>query len=213
MRNSFDNDSEDDSVLSLLEILRTGITDIAGLAEAIEKGGVWTKDRFGRLRRATGGDAKENTSKAYALDSLASYYTAERSAYKYYGPTPTPHEWSLVEQAGQPLKKFGWPKNEVPVFGKSLTDSSSNGKLPSEVIEPRNWKIEARHICQEKYAIDMQTNRPKKLEQYGEYVTQQMRDREIYSTRGKILKYSAIMRDALQGDGWWRHREKTRLGK
>jgi hypothetical protein len=210
---SLSNNHDWDTWVSLCQIISVWGISVADVANAIDSKGIKVVDEFGRQIRATDGGKDDTNSKAYCLKCLATFYRelgdlGDCRPGTYSGDDP--YRW--VEY-GSPLERFGWPKDEVPIYHMEFnpfrlkpTTSTVTRK------DPETWILQARQYGQILYAKDMETNCPKTLAQYCQLVTEELRENRIYNTRGKILKYATVMRVALQGEGWWGQREKIRLG-
>ena len=108
-------DDEKNPWKSLADLLAEKMS-VAAIATAIEKEGIRTWDRFGRMIGATKGDANDVYSQAEALRLLAIVYNksiaAQESDYNQHALE------SFLEDGDGPLVRFGWPADECPDFGK-----------------------------------------------------------------------------------------------
>lgn len=94
--------------VTLAELLKSGVSE-AVLATAIEKGGVYVYDRFGRRVVAKDDGPEPNISKQRALDLLADHY-------EYLTNTQIPDELASdnLFYDEPDFYKFGWPRDETP---------------------------------------------------------------------------------------------------
>jgi len=122
MSSSNDEETPEHPWLSLAELLFRRTISVADLTTVIEKVGVKTYDRVGRLITATEGGEDERTSQTHALYYLACYY-GEVSAAEYLpkGQHPS-HDPHRLLGEGSPLNEFGWVKPDVPDFAKIIAD-------------------------------------------------------------------------------------------
>jgi hypothetical protein len=111
---------------SLAELLSKK-TDVAALATAIEKEGIRTWDRFGRMITATEGDANDLYSKARALDLLARVHEVMMD------PHPSQDRLhaldSFLADYDCPLVRFGWPSDECPDVNKYKSEDTVPEKI------------------------------------------------------------------------------------
>jgi hypothetical protein len=113
-------DNEQNPWKSLADLLINKM-DVVTLASAIEEKGIYTWDRFGRMRDATKGDANDLYSKARALDLLALVYKSDIEAHN----DIERHDLDeFIEDYDGPLVGFGWPLDECPDFEKYKPEHS-----------------------------------------------------------------------------------------
>ena len=122
-----DSASNGPQFISLIELLDRPLSITAGqLATAIENGGVYGWDRFGRFAKAN----KSNAIQENALDALAELWQKQRT----WGGSPENWDAETGLLKGFPfdelcldwsneLQFFGWLENELPKFQVS-TESS-----------------------------------------------------------------------------------------
>lgn len=101
---------------------------IGAIATAIEKGGIWGVDRYGRFRRFDGGSAEARE----ALDALAQQYAfmAEehlRDAHQYDEPPRSPLE--MADEFSS-FSRYGWPRDETREFDNF---TSSEPPMPTSL--------------------------------------------------------------------------------
>ncbi len=134
MSSSNDEEIPEHPWLSLADILYERKISIADLTTVIERVGVKTYDRVGRLITANDGGEDERTSKARALYYLACYY-AEVSAAEYLprGQQPRHDPHRLLDE-GSPLIEFGWVKPDVPNFAEVIADEVKQRGIKIESI-------------------------------------------------------------------------------
>ena len=103
--------------------------DVAPLATAIEKKGIYTWDRFGRMIMATKGDGNDSYSQMYALDLLAlvykSYTEATEARDSGDGGEAMFGLDQFIEDYDGPLVRFGWPSDECPNFSEYKPEHSA----------------------------------------------------------------------------------------
>ena len=106
--------------VSLAELLKSGISE-AVLATAIENGGIYFYDRFGRRVSAQENGPEPNILKARALDLLADHYS-------YLTHTQMPDELASdnLFYDEPDFYKFGWPNNEIPDLNKIESETPPN---------------------------------------------------------------------------------------
>lgn len=78
----------------------------------------------------------------------------------------------------------------------------------NNVVNTTGWKDEARRIADELFDKDTKLNCRRTLEAYAKQVMNEMQELEIHGARGRITNHRTIMRDALQGDKWWKKKIK-----
>lgn len=108
---------------------------VATLATAIEKNGIYTWDRFGRMIKATKDDRSNPYSQMKALDLLALVYEGQneaKEARQSGGGDQLQHELdSFIENYQGPLVRFGWPSKQCPDFTKYKLSSA----MPDSVMK------------------------------------------------------------------------------
>jgi len=113
--------------ISLAELLKSGNSE-AVLAAAIENGGIYVYDRFGRRISAKEDGPEPNITKARALDLLADHYS-------YLTNTQMPDELASENLFyDEPdFYKFGWPKNETPDLTKIESEASPSSVKKAKI--------------------------------------------------------------------------------
>lgn len=99
-------EEEEDSFFSLRTLLESN--DVATLATAIEKEGIYHWDRFGRFVRA------DEESQEKALRLLANVYEYESNVEK----SHEQHPLDISSGLGDPFSLFGWRRDTLPNFEK-----------------------------------------------------------------------------------------------
>lgn len=96
------------------------VEKVATLATAIEKEGIYTWDRFGRMVKAPKGDGSDPYSETTALDLLALVYKnglEAQDALQSGCGDQLQHELDMfIEDYQSPLVRFGWPSEQCPDF-------------------------------------------------------------------------------------------------
>ncbi|MEO6308627.1 MAG: hypothetical protein ABIO96_00055 [Nitrospiraceae bacterium] len=114
---------------------------VAILASAIEKDGIYTWDRFGRMIKAKKDGSDDLYSNGRALDLLALVYRnaidAQNAIDAGFGHKAMHDLDQFIEDFDSPLVRFGWPSDECPEFETykpehSMPKSISKGSPPDE---------------------------------------------------------------------------------
>ena len=127
-------DNERNPWMSLADLL-SNKNEVAALATAIEKEGIRTWDRFGRMIEATKSDSDDTYSQARALDLLALVYrgvTKARTDIDAGVGNDARHDLDgFIEDYDGPLVRFGWPSDECPDFATYKPEHS----VPKTVLQ------------------------------------------------------------------------------
>lgn len=133
-------DNEQNLWMSLADLLSNKM-EVAALATAIEEKGIYTWDRFGRMIKATKGDANDLYSQARAFDLLTLVYKnavdAQNNIDSGVGHGARHAVDCFIEDFDGPLVRFGWPSDECPDFekyklGHPVPKAVSQARQPDE---------------------------------------------------------------------------------
>lgn len=95
--------------------------------------------------------------------------------------------------------EFGWNINRQVTFSEPQAFAN---------FKDSNWKVKARKIADEIFDQDTKLNCRRTLKAYADLVMDKMQELEIHGPRGRFDNSGTIMREALQGNHWWKNKAK-----
>jgi hypothetical protein len=125
-------------------------------------------------------------------------------------PMPTADWLISLEDAG----RWGLTKGFQLNFDEFKATFASGGKLAkiagsiSSNMAAANWQEQARVIADECFDRDTKDGTRDSLVGYSRRVMDEMQSRGVKGPRGIIDNPNTIMREALQGEKWWKNKQK-----
>lgn len=183
--------------------------EIPVLAEAIDKHQVQTFDDTGRRVLATDGDESDYLSKAWAKKHLSIRHNLNID------PIPDDELDAFHQQleiCGDPLDKFGWPRDALPDFTKinphvtnhnisTPSTNSTQGKSSSSA-----WIEHARQIALQYIKRHIEQDLYPTQNDVSNHVAEELRKQKIHGPQGPVSS-DHVKRQAIQGD-WWQENKR-----